>query len=65
MLWRRPPTLVCAWCDLARVGDAWVRHVPKRRERLTHGMCPDCLAIELREAERVELRRARRRRRAA
>jgi hypothetical protein len=48
-----------------RDGDGWVRYVPKRRERVTHGMCPECLAIELREVERVERRRARRQRRAA
>ncbi len=37
-------TFVCAWCDRAYVGGAW-RPVDAdaRPERITHGICEDCV----------------------
>jgi hypothetical protein len=43
---------VCAWCGRvrSRSGSWELRPTPPRTEIATHGICPDCLAAETREA---------------
>jgi hypothetical protein len=44
----------CAWCGRYRVGDRWVRvarELDESSARVTHGICPDCVAA-LRDAGR-------------
>lgn len=37
-------TCVCCSCKRERTGtDEWRAHVPQTDERITHGICPDCL----------------------
>ena len=41
----------CAWCERIALGEVWLereefqrQRTPSTRFRLTHGICPDCLA---------------------
>ena len=41
----------CAWCDRIALGEQWLRHEDFRNQhtpaldyRITHGICPECLA---------------------
>lgn len=37
-------TCICCACKRERVGpDEWREHSPYPGERLTHGICPDCV----------------------
>ena len=36
-------TCVCCNCRRARAADEWQEHTPRPGERLTHGICPDCI----------------------
>ena len=37
-------TCVCCNCKRERTGsDEWREHTPQPGERLTHGICPDCM----------------------
>jgi hypothetical protein len=39
-------TCVCCNCKRERTADAgWHEHTPRPGERLTHGICPECLEI--------------------
>lgn len=44
--------IVCAWCDRVRTGVGhWERaDVPPVTEHSTHGICPECLVDQKREA---------------
>lgn len=43
---------VCAWCERVRtLGGAWEEPAPEPAvEDATHGICPECLATQRREA---------------
>lgn len=43
---------VCAWCERVRtLGGGWEEPAPEPAvEEATHGICPDCLATQKREA---------------
>jgi len=44
--------IVCAWCERVRSGAGrWEEpHAPALTERATHGICPECLIAQTREA---------------
>ena len=40
----REMTCVCCNCQREKItGDEWRDHTPQPGERLTHGICPECL----------------------
>ena len=45
--------IVCAWCDRVRTAaGCWEEtEVPPVAESATHGICPECLVQQKREAE--------------
>jgi hypothetical protein len=45
-------SIVCAWCERVRTGGSrWERtDVPPVAGRVTHGICPECLTDQKREA---------------
>jgi len=47
--------IVCAWCERVRTGAGrWVEadaDVDQTAHDTTHGICPDCLVAQTREAE--------------
>lgn len=53
----------CAWCDRIALGEQWLRREdfrdrqPQQGFRLTHGICPDCVASV--KAERSQRPRSR------
>ena len=44
--------IVCAWCERVRTSaGAWEESsAPPRAEDATHGICPECLVTQKREA---------------
>lgn len=43
--------IVCAWCERVRgMAGHWEHAAAAEPELATHGICPDCLAEEEREA---------------
>jgi hypothetical protein len=47
-----PLPIVCAWCERVRTRPGrWEElSAPPRAEEATHGICPECLAAQQREA---------------
>jgi hypothetical protein len=45
--------IVCAWCERVRTSaDGWQEaDVDPNADTATHGICPDCLVAQTREAE--------------
>ncbi len=46
-----PLPIVCAWCERVRTAGRWEEALPDLvADEATHGICPECLAAQTREA---------------